>query len=158
MCAGDLLSFRGEVFRCGDQKVRCIVCYCLAQNFTMSGPHYFTVRRRRVIEHTATEYLSPIDVEELCTDILDAGLRLASLLTAYPRADLVGEALSAVTEVVEAFSLEGKWVTSWASSAKIELVATSGLCVVSGSVTFSNMTCKSRVVHWSLLCRLLCRR
>jgi hypothetical protein len=124
----------------------------------MSGPHYFTVRRRRVIEHAATEYLSPIDVEEFRTDILDAGVRLASLLTAYPRAELVDEALSVVTEVVEAFSLEGKWVTSWASSAKSEILATSGLCVVSSSVTFSNMTCKSHVVHWNFLCRLLCRR
>jgi len=124
----------------------------------MSGPHYFTVRRRRVIKHAATEYLSPVDVEEFCTDILDAGLRLASLLTAYPRADLVGEALSGVTEVVEAFSLEGKWLMSWAISAKSELLETSGLRAVSSSVTFSDMTCKSRVVHWNFLCRLLCRR
>ena len=123
----------------------------------MSGPHYFTVRRRRVIEHAATEYLSPIDVEEFRTDILDAGLRLASLLTAYPRADLVDEALSVVTEVVEAFSLEGKWVTSWASSAKSELLATSGIHAVSGSVTSSDITCMSHVVHWSFVCRLLCR-
>jgi hypothetical protein len=98
------------------------------------------------------------DVEEFFTDILDAGLRLASLLTVeYPRADLVGEALSAVTEVVEVFSLEGKWVTSWASSAKSEILATSGQRAVSSSVTFSDKTCKSRVVHWNFLCRLLCR-
>jgi hypothetical protein len=122
----------------------------------MSDPHYFTMRRRRVIKNAVMEYLSPIDAEEFCTGILDAGVRLASLLTAYPRADLVNEALSVVTEVVEAFSLEGTWVTSWASSAKSELLATSGLRAVSSSVTFSGMTCKSRVVHWNFLCRLLC--
>ena len=40
------------------------------------------------------KYLSPVDVEEFRTDILEAGTRLASLLTVeYPDADLVSAAL-----------------------------------------------------------------
>ena len=54
----------------------------------------FTMSQRRVIEHTATKYLSPAIVEEFRMGILDAGTRLASLLTVeYPRADLVSKAL-----------------------------------------------------------------
>ena len=73
------------------QTVKCIFFYCLAQNiFSMSGPHYYTVPRGRVIETAASEYLSPNDVEEFRTDIIDAGLWLGSLFTAeYPRDDLV---------------------------------------------------------------------
>ena len=73
----------------------------------------------------ATEYLSPNDVAEFCDAILDAGLKLGTLLTAkYPRAEQVSAALYVVTEVVGDYGLEGKWVTSWASKAKSELVAT----------------------------------
>ena len=69
--------------------------------------------KRRVIEHTSTKYLSPMDVEEFRTVILEAGTRLASLLTVeYPSADLVSDALYNVTDVVECYSLRGKWVTS----------------------------------------------
>ena len=63
--------------------------------------------------------MSPVDVEEFRTNILEAGTRLASLLTVeYPDADLVSAALYNVSEAVEDFSMKGKWVTSWASSAK----------------------------------------
>ena len=95
LCSGNLLMFRGEVFYWGERKRRCIVCYYgLAQNFTMS--------KRRLIEHVATKYLSPRDVEEFCTVVLEAGTRLASLLTfEYPRDDLLSDALYGVTEVVE---------------------------------------------------------
>ena len=111
------------------KKDRCIVCCYLAQNFTMS--------QRRVIKHAATKYLSPTDVEEFRTGILDAGTRLASLLTVeYPCADLVSKALYIATDVVEVYSLEGKWVTSWASGAKSEFMATSGILEVSCGVTF----------------------
>ena len=43
----------------------------------------------------ATEYLSPDDVVEFCDAILEAGLRLSTLLEAeyYPSASLVSEAL-----------------------------------------------------------------
>ena len=94
--------------------------------------------KRRVIKHAATKYLSPMDVEEFRTVVLEAGTRLASLLTVeYPSADLVSEALYIVMEVMECYSLEGKWVTYWASSAKSEFLATSGIREVSSSVNFS---------------------
>ena len=91
-----------------------------------------------VIDHPATKYLSPTDVEEFRTVMLDAGTRLASLLTVeYPNAGLVDDALYVVMEVVEVYNLKGKWVTSWASSAKREFLATSGIREVSSSVPFS---------------------
>ena len=47
-----------------------------------------------MIEHTATKYLSPMDVEEFRTVIFEARTRLASLLTVeYPSADLVSDAV-----------------------------------------------------------------
>ena len=101
LCAGDLLCFRGEVFYCGEREIRCIVCCYLAQNFTMS--------KLRVIKHGATDYLSPVDVEEFHAVVLVAGTWLASLLSVeYPGANLVSEALYDVTEVVEVYSLTGK--------------------------------------------------
>ena len=112
----------------GEGEISCIVCYNSAQNFTMS--------RRRVIKHTATKYLSPTDVEKFRTVVLEAGTRLASLFTVeYPSADLVIDALYDVTEVVECYSLRGKWVASWVSSARSEFLATSGIREVSSSVT-----------------------
>jgi len=103
--------------------------------------------KRRVVKH-ATMYLSPVDVEEFRTGILEAGTRLASLLTVeYPSADLASDALYGVTEVVEAYSMKGKWVMSWASSARNVFSVTFGIQEVSGSVTFFDMTCKSRVAH-----------
>jgi hypothetical protein len=78
-----------------------------------------------------------MDVEEFRRVVLKAGTRLASLLTVeYPSADLFSDALYVVTEVVEVYSLKGKWVTSWAISAKSSILATSGLREVSSSVTF----------------------
>jgi hypothetical protein len=63
--------------------------------------------------------MSPLDVEEFCTDIVDAGARLADLVVVpHPNAHLVDDALFAVTEIVECFGLKGRWVTSWASSAR----------------------------------------
>ena len=51
--------------------------------------------------------------------MLGAGTVLAPLLKVeYPSADLASAALYGVTEVVEGYSLKGKWVTSWASSAR----------------------------------------
>ena len=53
--------------------------------------------------------MSPVDVKEFRTDILEAGTRLASLLTVeYPNADLVSAALYNVLEFVDDFSTEGK--------------------------------------------------
>ena len=69
--------------------------------------------------------------------MLGAGTVLAPLLTAeYPRAELVIEALYAVMKVVGVYGLEGKWVTSWASGARSEFLATTEVQEVSASVTF----------------------
>ncbi len=82
-------------------------------------------------------YLSPFNVEEFCAGILGAGTGLAPLLKIeYPSADLVSAALCNVSEVavVEGYSMKGKWVTSWASSAKNVYLVTFNICKVSGSV------------------------
>ena len=114
----------------------------------MSGPHYIYLPKRRVIRHAATEYLSPDDVGEFCNAILDAGLGLGTLLTAeYPRAELVSEALHVVTKVVGVYGLEGKWVTSWASSSQSEFLATSEVRKVSTSVALFNTACMFCVVY-----------
>ena len=111
----------------------------LAQNFTMSN--------------------HPVDVEEFRMVILEAGTRLASqLVVEYPNARLVNDALFGVTDVVECYSLKGKWVMSWASSAHNEFLATDSIRKVSGCVSFFDMTCKSLVVHYNFFHRLLCRR
>ena len=92
--------------------------------------------------------MSLLDVKEFRTGILDAGARLASLLAVeYHNADLVDDALFGVTEVVECFGLKGQWVTSWASSAHNDFLATDSVREVSGCVAFIGMSCKFRVVH-----------
>jgi len=54
----------------------------------------------------------------------------------YPSAGLVSAALCDVLEVVvvEGYSMKGKWVMSWASSAKNVYLVTFSICEVSGSV------------------------
>ena len=79
----------------------------LGTKFTMSGPHYFTVRQCKVIGHAGTGDLSPLDVEDFCTGILDSGALLASLVVVeYPNACLVDNALFGVKKVVECFGLK----------------------------------------------------
>ena len=69
--------------------------------------------------------------------MLGAGMVLTPLLTVeYPSADLSSAALYGVTEVVEGYSLKGKWVTSWASSAKNVILVTFCIHEVSGRVPF----------------------
>jgi hypothetical protein len=103
----------------------------------MSVTHYISVPNCRATGHAATEYLSPDVVGLFRTALLDDGLGLGTLLTAeYPQADLVSEALYVVTQVVGVYGLEGKWVTSWASGAQSEFLATSEVREVSASVTF----------------------
>ena len=69
----------------------CVVLF--GTKSTMSDPHSFTVRRGKVVGHLGTEDMSPLDVEEFCTDILDAGAQLASLVVVeYPNACLVEDA------------------------------------------------------------------
>ena len=75
------------------------------------------MRKCKAVKHVKA-YLSPVDVEEFCNGILGAGTGLAPLLKVeYPSADLVSAALCYVSEVVEGYSMKGKWVTSWASLA-----------------------------------------
>ena len=101
----------------------------------------------KVVKHAET-YLSPVDVEEFRTDILEAGTQLASLLNVeYPSADMVSDALWEVTEVVESNSMQGKWVTSWASSAHNEFLASLDICEVSGSIPLFDMTWESRFLN-----------
>ena len=108
---------------------------------------------------SATEYLSPDDVTEFCNAILDAGLKLGTLLTAeYPRAEQVSAALYVVTKVVGDYGLEGKWVTLWASKAKSEFVATSEVRKVSASVAMFDTACVFLCHLLDILVRLLCRR
>ena len=57
---------------------------------------------------------------------IGAGTGLASLLKVeYPSAYLVSAVLCNGSEVVEGHSMKGKWETSWASSAKNDLVGDS---------------------------------
>jgi hypothetical protein len=60
----------------------------------------------------------------------------------YPKASLVDNALFGVTEIVKFFGLEGRWVTSYASSDCTEFLATDRVRKVSGCVAFIGMTAK----------------
>ena len=113
----------------------------------MSGQHYISVPKRRMIGHAAAVYLSPDDVEEFRNAILDAGLGLGALLTVeYPRAEPVSETLYVVTTVVGIFGMEGKWVTLWASSDQSEFLATAEVREVSTRATIFDAACMSCVV------------
>ena len=126
--------------------------------FAMSGSRSCSMSKLKVVGQTEKEDMSPLDVEEFRTDIVDAGARLADLLVDdYPNAHLVGDALFAMTEIVECFGLNGRWVTFWASSARKEFLATESVREVSGCVASIGMTAK--FVCSRLLCyRLRCRR
>ena len=100
------------------------------------GPHYSFMSKCEVVKHVKT-YFSPFDVEGFCAGILGAGTGLAPLLKIeYLSADLVSAALCDVLEVVvvKGYSTKGKWVTSWASSAKNVYLVTFDICEVSGRV------------------------
>ena len=96
------------------------------------GSHYFIMSQCKAAKHIKM-YLSPINVEECCMGILGEGTGFAPLLKIeYPSADLVSAALCNVSKVVvvEGYSMEGEWVTSWASSAKNVYLVTFGICKV----------------------------
>ena len=104
----------------------------------MSGVRSRSMSKRKVVGQTEKEDMCPLDVEEFRTGIVDAGARLADLMVDnYPNAHLVGDALFAVTDIVECLGLKGRWVTSWASSARNELLATASVCKVSGCVVLA---------------------
>ena len=101
----------------------------------MSGPHYISASNRRATGQAAVEYLSPGDVAAFRAAILATGYVLRGLLSCeFPRAELVSDALYAVTNVVGMYGLEGIWVTSWASSARSDFLATSEVREVSAGV------------------------
>jgi hypothetical protein len=67
----------------------------------MSGPHYISSSNREATWHAAAVYLSPGDVAAYRAAILGAGYVLGGLLSCeFPKAELVSEALYAVTKVV----------------------------------------------------------
>ena len=110
------------------------------------------MRKCKVVGQTEKEDMSPLDAEEFRTDIVDAGARLADLVVVpYLNARLVDDALFGVTEIVECFGLKGRWVTSWASSARNEFLATDSVLEVSGCVAFIGMTAKFVLFTFSLL-------
>ena len=118
----------------------------------MSGPHSYSVRRRKVIGQTGTEDMSPLDVEEFQTCIVDAGEWLADLVVVpYPNARLVNDALFGMTEIVECLGLKGRWVTSWESSAHNEFLETDRVREVNGCVAFIGITARFVLFTFSLL-------
>ena len=106
------MSYKGKLY--------CVLCL---------GPHYFIMSKCKAAKHMKM-CLSPVNVEECRMGILGEGMGLAPLLKIeYPSADLVSLALCNVSEVVvvEGYSMEEKWVTSWASSAKNVYLETFGI-------------------------------
>ncbi len=103
----------------------------------MSAPHYIPGSNRRATKKAAVEYLSPDDVCAFRAAILDTGRVLSGLLgSEFPSSGAVSDALYAVTNVVGTYGLQGKWVTSWASSAQDEFLVTSEVREVSAGVAF----------------------
>jgi hypothetical protein len=112
------------------------------------------MRKRKVVGLTEEEEedMSLLDIEEFRTDIVNAGARLTDLVVVeYPNAHLVNDALFAVTEIVECFGLKGQWVTSWASSARNEFLATESVCEVGDCVAVIVMTAKFVLLTFSFL-------
>ena len=104
----------------------------------MSGPHYISASNRRATGRAAWGYLSPGDVAAFRAAILATGYALRGLLSCkFPRAELVSDALYAVTNVVGIYGLEGRWVTSWVSGARSEFLATSEVREVGAGVTIA---------------------
>ena len=126
----------------------------------MSGPHYISASNREVTGRSVAVYLSPGDVAAYRAAMLGAGDVLGGLLSCeFPNADLVSDALYAVTKVVGVYGLEGKWVTSRASGDRSEFLWTSRSeryalflsLFAGGSMYFVFLTV-------GVLVRLLCRR
>ena len=103
----------------------------------MSGPHYISASNREVTGRSVAVYLSPGDVAAYRAAMLGAGDVLGGLLSCeFPNADLVSDALYAVTKVVGVYGLEGKWVTSRASGDRSEFLSTSEVREVRAIVIF----------------------
>ena len=147
VCCRPTMLLGGSILLWGKRgNMHCVLLF--GTKSTMSGPHSFTVRRRQKIRPAGTEDMSLLDAKEFQTGILYAGARLASLVVVdYPNACLINNALFGVMEVVECYGLKGRWVTSWASSAHNEYLATDTIREVSGCVVFIDNLCKFCVVH-----------
>ena len=117
-----------------------------------------SMRKRKVVGLTEEEDMSVLDIEEFCTEIINAGARLADLLVVeFPNAHLVDNALYGVTVVMEYYGLEGQWVMSWASSAPNEFYSTGRVREVSGCVA-STISSASFLLFTGFVHRSPCRQ
>ena len=69
------------------------------------------------------EYTSPSDIEVICDDILEKGMMLETMSgMKFPDAEMVGNAMAQLLDVIERYKLVGKWVS---------LVSNKEICEVS---------------------------
>ena len=70
------------------------------------------------------EYTSPSDIEVICDDILEKGMLLETMSgMKFPDAEMVGNAMARLLDVIERYELVGKWV-SLLSNKEIREVST----------------------------------
>ena len=70
------------------------------------------------------EYTSPSDIEVICDDILEKGMMLETMSgMKFPDAEMVGNAMAQLLDVIERYELVGKWV-SLVSNKEIREVST----------------------------------
>jgi len=70
------------------------------------------------------EYTSPSDIEVICDDILEKGTLLETMSgMKFPNAEMVGNAMARLLDVIERYELVGKWV-SLVSNKEIREVST----------------------------------
>jgi hypothetical protein len=70
------------------------------------------------------EYTSPSDIEVICDDILKKGTLLETMSgMKFPDAEMVGNAMARLLDVIERYELVGKWV-SLVSNKEIREVST----------------------------------
>ena len=70
------------------------------------------------------EYTSPSDIEVICDDILEKGMMLETMSgMKFRDAEMVGNAMARLLDVIERYELVGKWV-SLVSNKEIREVST----------------------------------
>ena len=70
------------------------------------------------------EYTSPSNIEVICDDILEKGTLLETMSgMKFPDAEMVGNAMARLLDVIERYELVGKWV-SLVSNKEIREVST----------------------------------
>jgi hypothetical protein len=70
------------------------------------------------------EHTSPSDIEVICDDILEKGMMLETMSgMKFPDAEMVGNAMARLLDVIERYELVGKWV-SLVSNKEIREVST----------------------------------